>query len=536
MPTLPAQLERELGTSRVTTATAPADETRVDAGESTRELMWPASVAIYESMRRSDSGIRAALRAVKLPILSTRWSVKGRAGVREDVRRFVEVELGLASDEDGRLRSREGGVQWEQLLSEVLTCIDFGHSVFEQLYAMGPPDDVELIGTRGLAQVAHLRKLAFRPQPSLASIDVARDGGLEGVHQYLSLPDGRVVTVGIPVDRLAVFVNEREGANWLGTSVLRSAYKHWMIRDVLIRLSAIAVDRTGMGLPVVSFDEAVPGARTAALKVASSVRGGEDSGVALPSHMALTLLGVTGTTMDPLPLIRYHEQAASKSVLAMFLDLGHDTGARSLGDTFVDYFLLGVQAVTRMIESTMSDHVVRDLVRINFGPNEPWPVVRADPIDAEATPTAGALSQLALAGLLGPIEAELVAEVRRRYNMPALPAGTPIDPTPGGGDAQGVVDDTTTSLPGGNDTAGNRAGDPGLGSPERSPLAGVPDGRRTGGVAGRIVGVNVPGTPGSRLSEDGAGGAGGWAGDLSERVAMLSQAVSALVAGGAGAP
>lgn len=544
MPTLPAAATTELGQAGVA---GPAGYS--DRLERTRELVYPASLAVFDQMRRTDAGIRANLRAMKLPILATDWRVVGgslsaanadardpfpaaagvpggsafaytrpaASAVRPAVAEFITAELGLARDDDGRVRTRPGGVAWTQFLSELLAHLDFGHYPFEQVYAAGAPDTPGLVVSDGLPIVAHLRKLAPRPPLSLASIDVAPDGGLAGIHQHVVDPAtgfARVVPIG--VDRLVMFTNEREAANWHGLSVLRSAYKHWMIKDTLIRLAAIAVERTGMGLPVATYDESVAGSRAAALKVATSARAAEDSGLALPSHVALQLLGVTGSTVDPLPLIRYHEQAASKAVLAMFLDLGHDAGARSLGDTFLDYFLLGVGAVVRNVEDTVTDHVIRDLVRLNFGEREPWPVLRADPVNAEATPTADALATLAGAGLLGPIGEGLVNDVRRRYDLPALPAGS-MATVPGGG---------PVDVPG-------APARPGVGGgaevPDAAPLPGAPG----GGVAG----VLIPGTPTPASAGGGvriAASAGGWDAELAARVARLSATVQAFTTAGHG--
>ena len=562
MPTLtPAQtreLSHELGQAGIA---GPAGYT---TRERTRELQYPANLAVYEQMRRSDTGVRAALRAVQLPILATRWTLPGppapqplpalagtigaagplaythsaATAVRPEVREFCEAELGLTPDADGRARARPGGVHWEQFLLEALQHLVFGHYPFEQVYAIGAPDTPGLLQVGGpfdgLTQVAHLRKLSPRPPLSLASVDVADDGGLEGIHQYVTdRRTGVTRSVPIPVDRLVMFTNEREGADWTGTSVLRSAYKDWMIYDVLVRLAAIGADRQSMGLPVVTYDEETAGARSAALKIASAARAGEDAGVALPKTMAMQLLGVAGGTVDPLPLMRHFQQQASKSVLAMFLDLGHDAGARSLGDTFVDYFLLGAGAIVRNVEATVSDHVVRDLVRLNFGEAEPWPVVRADPLNAEATPTAAALASLQGAGLLGPVGAELVNEIRRRYDLPALPEGVmypgvPYSP-PGAGGGQLDV----PGAPGSPAVAGG----PGQQDPTvaQTPLAG------TGTLAPQAA--IVPGMPASAgLSAAQPGGVleghvpgrmmGGWDADLAARVARLSAAVGAFQTAG----
>jgi hypothetical protein len=481
MPTLSPALQSELGQ-----AGAPGSADSFTFGERTRELQWPACLGIYDAMRDTDTGIRSNLRAVKLPILATDWRIRRGTRVRPAVAEFIEAELGLTRDEDGQLRTRDGGVNWLQFLGESLTHLEFGHAPFEQVYALGAPDTPGLVIEDGLAQVAHLRKLAFRPQASLASVDVAPDGGLAGIRQFVTDPTSKLTRVAtIPVDRLVMFVNEREGANWLGRSVLRSAYKNWMIHDTLLRLSAIGADRQSMGLPVVTYSKDREGLRARAIEIARQARVGEDAGLALPSDMELTLLGVAGGTVDPLPLIKYHDEAASKAVLAMFLDLGHDAGARSLGSTFLDFFLLSLGAVVRHIEEVVTEHVIRDLVRINFGPQEAYPSLKADPIDAEGTPTAEALATLANAGLLGPVGEELVNDVRRRNGLPPMPAGSMTGPV--GAQDPTVLPDGTVALP---------TGAPGTPTAPGGPAAGALPG--TGVIAPQAAVVTLPVTTGAR--------------------------------------
>lgn len=113
----------------------------------------------------------------------------------------------------------------------------------------------------------------------------------------------------------------------------------------------------------------------------------------------------------------------------MFLNLGHDNGARALGDTFVDYFCLAEGSIDDELNSVITDHVIRDLVDLHYGADEPYPRLIADPIDAESTPTAEALGVLAEKGLLGVIDDGLVGDVRRRYRLPALdPNAAPAVP------------------------------------------------------------------------------------------------------------
>lgn len=318
---------------------------------------------------------------------------------------------------------------WRNHLRHALLQLPFGFMPFEQVYEVGPPTAGQE-ATDGLGEVAHLRKLGPRMPRSLSEAPrVHRDGGLAGITQYAPRDfgrpdhyrgDARPGEVFIPADRLVVYVNDQEAADWTGVSILRGSYGNWLIKDTLMRLGPMVVERNGMGVPVVYYAEG-DGNQAKALKLATEFRAGAQAGAAVPDNMKVEILGVTGSTRDELPLMKYHDEAAGRASLAMFLNLGHDNGARSLGESFVDYFVLSLDAVADQIADTATEHIVRDLVEINFGADEAYPSLVPDAITAESTPTAEALKTLKDAGLLGPIDPDLQAEVRRRYGLPAVP-------------------------------------------------------------------------------------------------------------------
>lgn len=405
----------------------------VEPWDTTPELSWPAASVIYDRMRRTDGQVAAVIRAVTLPILSASWRLTGD-DVPSEIREFVAGELGLATPGEGRRRRRREGVVWRDHLRMALLSLSYGWMPFEQVYAVGPPAP----GMTGPEQVAHLRKLAPRlPRTLTGPPRIDRDGGLAGIVQYLpdlatSRPASRDANPGevfIPADRLVVYSLDREGADWTGNSLLRGSYKHWLIKDALLRLGPMVCERNGMGVPIVTYSEEAQ--KQDALDLAKGIRAGSEAGAAVPAGVAVQLLGVSGATRDELPLIKYHDEAAGRSALAMFLNLGHDNGARSLGDSFIDFFTASLNAVADQIAETATEHIIRDLVEINYGTDAPYPILEAEPISSETSPTAESLRTLADAGLLGPIDRDLQAEVRRRYDLPPIPESV-TSPPPGG--------------------------------------------------------------------------------------------------------
>lgn len=416
----------------------------VDDWEEVPELRWPSSVRVYDRMRK-DSQVRGAMRAVLGPILSRARFRVGTDGADPRVAAFCTSELGLTPERRSRARRRRQGISWDRYAREALTTKAWaGHAVFEQLYEIGAPspDQATTPGLPGV--VAHLRKLAPRPPRTLSDPVVESDGGLAGWKQNVTKPGRPWETVTLPVDRIVVHVNEMEGADWRGQSLLRGAWKHWAIRDVLMRVGAIAVERNGMGIPVVTFDENVPGVtRARALQLAKAVRAGDEAAVALPSGYELNLIGVAGQVRDELPLLKWHGEQIGRNFTAMVLDLGHDAGARSLGDTFLDLLCMSQNAISDEFAEEVTEYVIRDLVELTFGPDEPYPPLIHDELTPD-TVTAKDLADYAKSGLIIPDDA-LELELRRRSGLPAWP-GAP-DGMPDFG-LDGIVDlPTDPTLP-----------------------------------------------------------------------------------------
>lgn len=393
--------------------------------EDNPDLMFPWSVHVYDRMRRTDTQIGSLLRAVTLPIRSATWDLVD-TGVDPAIAAFVADELNLNAG-----MHQPGGLNWPDHLREALLALAWGFAPFETVYEVGPAR------TPGAPpQVAHLKGLYPRPPRTLVELRVTPEGDLDGIVQvapgmdpvlyagYMASPSNdysRTQPLGggdiwIPRSRLAYYCMDREGADWAGTSLLRGAYKDWFLKEQALRYAGQGVERNSMGLPVVGYDQ--DSDRAMALDIATAARAGSTAGIAIPrDRMDFALVGVTGQTVDPMPLIRYHDQAMTRAALAMFLDLGHDNGARSLGDTFVDFFTLSLRSVSDWIAVTATKEIIRPLVDVNFGPGHPIPMLRCEQITAGHPATSTALKDLVDAGIVTP-DAGLEGYVRRAHGLP----------------------------------------------------------------------------------------------------------------------
>lgn len=384
----------------------------VDTTETNPDLVWPKSVAVYAKMLREDSQVSSVIRAVSFPVRSATWQLDP-TGVRDEVVELVSDDLGVpvrGRPPVARQRTR-GRFSWREHLRLALTELVYGHAFFEQVY------DV----TNGRA---HLAKLAWRPPKTISAIDVADDGGLIAIEQYASARPVR-----ISVRRLVAYVNDREGGDWTGQSLLRAAYKNWLLKDRMLRAQALTIERNGLGVPV--YTGATPPSTATAeearqwaeqeksegLKVAKGFRAGEAAGASIPASASLDLKGVSGDLPDTNSPIRYHDEQIARSVLAHFLNLGTETGSWALGSTFADFFTQSLNAVAEQIADVVQQHVIEDLVDLNWGPEEPAPRLVVSPIGKEQPATSTVLKELSDAGLIVPDE-PLRAHAREMYGLP----------------------------------------------------------------------------------------------------------------------
>jgi len=388
------------------------------------DLHFPASIPVFDEMRRTNSDVGSLLSSINLPILAARWQLTGE-GVRPEVEAFVRSEIGLGLPGVARERRRKQGIVFTEHLETALLALPFGFMPFEQVYEAGPPTP-EQEGI-GIPTVLHLRKLAPRLPRTVSQIHVARDGGLAGISQPPLDPKAKD-DIFIPVDRLVYYCHKREGADWSGTSILRTIYGNWMISDKLLRLSAQIIERNGMGIPTVYYG--TNGNKQEAEALVQGLRAGATAGMALPDgDYKAELMGVTGSTVDPLPLMKRLDEKIAESALAMFKTLGHDSGARSLGDTFVDIFTQSVQSIADFYAEVFTEHVIRDLVELNFGVDEPYPVLTPGDLSANRAITTSALKELVDAGIIKPDD-KLEEFMRSSTGLPKADPATARDTTP----------------------------------------------------------------------------------------------------------
>jgi hypothetical protein len=429
----------------------------IDVNEFVPDLMWPSSVPMYARMR-TDPKLAAILKAYSLPIRRATWAIDP-AGCRDEVVQVVADDLGLpimgADTTPGPARRR--GVSWTEHIRLALLSLVFGFACFERRYEI----------RNGQARLINLGE---RMPWTIAQINLNRDGTIASVTQDLAY------TTPITANRLVWYANDREGATWTGRSLLRQAYGPWLLKHEMWRVHATSNRRFGMGIPSV---EAPPGATPAqvqeAQRLASAMRVGDTAGAGVPHGFKVNLTGLSGSVPNTLEFIKYFDQQMSTMALAGFLDLGQtETGSRALGESFVDLFMLSLQAVADELAAVATSGqpgltgIVTDLVDLNWGEDEPAPRIRCTDVGERHDLTAQAIGELITAGAIT-ADAALEAYLRDTYRLPprtatpTLPPTGPATPEPAAGDQVSARRVTSRRRAPGRDRQVRAAGDPAAG-------------------------------------------------------------------------
>ena len=400
---------REVGYARAAVRGAPLyDDNSV--------LQFPQSAYTYAKMMREDAQITSVYRAVTLPIRRIKWQLDPNGADPKVVSLVAEdLRLRVRGEDPHKPESpRTGRVSWKKHLEQLLRALQFGHMFFEQVYQVG--DD-------GLE---HLVKLAPRWPGTISKLEIGDDGGLEAIHQLPGRRTGERASlrtlkpVRIPIDRLVVYVFDDLGGSWEGTSILRPAYKHWYLRDELLKLELTVLDRNGMGVPVYTGSDVTndpEGDLQSGRDIAEGLGSGEDSGAAIPFGAKLEIKGTTGQLVSPREAIKYHDNMIARSVLAHFLNLDGG-GSYALASTQADLFIQELQGVAEWVADTANQHIVEDLVRIAFPDyTGTIPQISFDPIASKAELGAGDLSQLVANKVILP-DRDLEEHIRQYYELP----------------------------------------------------------------------------------------------------------------------
>lgn len=371
----------------------------VEMMENAPQLQWPQSNITYHAMR-NDSQVDGLCSGIIMPALRMRYSLNPNGADDAIVEKIADDYnlpiLGSEPEDD------VDGFEFGNHLYHALLAIIYGHMYF---------DEWGKIGSDGLWHIEEMDPIM--PQ-TITEINVGPRGKLESVRQAGTLMESPP----IGEERIVPYVWGKEGSNWVGRSMLRPLYRDWLIKDRILRVNAINIERAGAGVPVV---EAPPGAtpeQIAALdQLAQAWKVGESAGGAVPNGARIRLMGVEGQQPDAIKSVNYHDEAMARSFLAMLIQLGQTkTGSRALGHTFSDLMEVVLEAVASWAVNRFNKTVIKRDVVWNNGEGTRQPKLVYETFDDPNLAVADFVSLIEKGAIQ--VDPELRAWVRKKYRLP----------------------------------------------------------------------------------------------------------------------
>lgn len=336
----------------------------MDDREWVDEFRWPTSVETVDRMRH-DSQISALERGTFLPITRYAWGIDPNGaddsmveqacrdwGLQRIDDAIEERRTGRSSVPFGRARNRFSFAKHQ---AEAFRAPRYGHAFFEQ---------VGYIGDDGLW---HPRKLAARPQWTISQIATATDGGLISIKQQVGLN-----ATEIPVDRLVAYVWDQEPGSWVGTSIYRSCYREWLIKDRLLRVDARNHEKGGGMWYGINAKDATPAEKQQVAQAAADMNALTGPVPSLPNGAELKFER-PGAGVSAVDSINRHDEAMARAWLLMVIQLGStQSGARAVGDNFDRLWGYAQEAIAIWFRDVFNEHVLEDWADWNWGATEAY--------------------------------------------------------------------------------------------------------------------------------------------------------------------
>lgn len=379
--------------------------------EYNRYLSGRDAMRVYDEMRKADSTVGAGLLAIKNPLRRAKWYI-------EPVSTEDPIEIEKAAFIEWNLK--EGmETPWDDFLRQALLYLDFGVLPFEKVW--------DVLMYEGKSRIG-IRKLAPRMPKSILEWEVTINGAkMPGIRQQAMQKVG--ADIQIPMDKLLVFVLDKEGDNWWGTSILRRAYKNWDMKSKLEEVDAMAHERQGLGVPFAIIPDAMTDQdKKTARNILKNFRAHDEQYLIMTEKVKVEFLDMhANTTKDPSNSLQYHSRQILLSMLVQFLQLGSkegSSGSWALSADHSELFLQSIEGIAQNLCDTINRFLIPQLVDANYPGSERYPrLVFSDIKRTDVAGLASAYKTLGEAGGLKPIR----GDEKYMRSIMNLPERTPED-------------------------------------------------------------------------------------------------------------
>ena len=373
-----------------------------------------------DMMRRSDANIRMVLNAIKLPLKSSPWTIS----VKE---KSEEAELQKKLFE--KILFEDLNKSFTQLLGEILTCLDFGYSIFDITHAV--KSDSELGGYNGL------KSLGYRSQRTIDRWNLNESRDLETVTQIAYGDEGGAYE--LDARFILYFAPEREGDNFEGISILRACYGPWFRKNEFLKKLSIGIEKFAVPTAVLTVPEGTEGKpeMAAAKKALACYTSGATNYLILPEGFKLSFNNVSVDVEKIRAAINAENQEMVNSILASFLLLGQNgAGSLALAGSLSDFFSQTIQYIADHISEQFERKIFKPLVQMNFGHTRVLVDLKCDGLEHRANEAWAAMVNGFISTGAIKADADLEKNLREKLKLPPVKEAEEVEQAMS---AQGMV-------------------------------------------------------------------------------------------------
>jgi len=308
-------------------------------------------------MLRTDSQSKGIMRAIKLTILASGATIEPASEDAKDVDNAEFIRMNLFENNN---------YTFQKLLEHWLFYLEHGFEIMGKEFE-------ERDGNLWWKNWIHIKPEAIQ------DVNIF-NGHLVGVEYLTSHDDfGSSLhiaggqTAHLEFGQIFHIANEQEGSNWRGIPLLRSSWKNFIIKDMLIRTDAIRHERFGSPTPVGVLKN--NNQRTEVEDVLEKYRVNSKGYIVMDETWKLTQFpenaGRVGT--DIIQSVEYHDKQAAGSTVMDFLTTSRlNVGSNAKLGREQDFFMMLLGAIFGHIEGILNrgdgllQHI-RHIIDINFG-------------------------------------------------------------------------------------------------------------------------------------------------------------------------
>jgi hypothetical protein len=403
----------------------------IDTREVLAEFRGASLYRTVDQMVRSDPVARAALLMILLPLQEATYSVQPAGADDVDQEAAELVRRALLEHLD-----------WAQVVWDLANpALRYGHGLVEY-HTEAVEWDLTYEGSDGMVEAPRRvywvpARLAPRLPHSIVRWNTDDQGDLQSVTQQLAVNRASRQVV-IDAWRLVVWTNEKEGDNHLGTSMLRSAYRSWYVKEKLEVIDAIRAERAGVGVPV-GWDGGLPGEAERLEEVLAGIRANEEGAIVLrgkrggDDSQEIEMLDMRAAgTADVQASLHYHVTQILWCVLGAWQQLGQgEVGARATATVQDDPFYLLLSALAKRLVGVFNRQLIPQVVGWNFATDRMPKLAVSDIQGQDFTQVATSVATLIASGAIT-TDDQLEAHMRDLMGLPpkAMQDAEDIEPEP----------------------------------------------------------------------------------------------------------